>query len=157
MCTRQMEATETIVHVDPMFGAIHWAWQLFGDYNWSARRKTKHKSTERIRRGTRWRSGWIQLWRWLQCSRTVTIEMPRKQLGRCWTARVCASSVFVAPYQQCCLSGSYARHRLIISENKNRLFCQQGGYRAGLTIAHGSSVTVQCENPANNLPVALGQ
>ncbi|KAJ6649684.1 Locomotion-related protein Hikaru genki, partial [Pseudolycoriella hygida] len=31
----------------------------------------------------------------------------------------------------------------------------QGGYRGGLTIAHGSSVSVQCENPANNLPVQM--
>lgn len=33
----------------------------------------------------------------------------------------------------------------------------QGGYRGGLNIAHGSSVTVQCENPANNLPVQMGE
>lgn len=32
----------------------------------------------------------------------------------------------------------------------------QGGYRGGLTIAHGSSVTIQCENAANNLPVQMG-
>lgn len=38
-----------------------------------------------------------------------------------------------------------------------RIFRRQGGYRAGLTIAHGSSVTVQCENPANNLPVQMGK
>lgn len=36
------------------------------------------------------------------------------------------------------------------------LFSLKGGYRGGLTIAHGSSVTVQCENPANNLPVQMG-
>lgn len=39
----------------------------------------------------------------------------------------------------------------------SRVFCRQGGYRGGLTIAHGSSVTVQCENPANNLPVQMGK
>lgn len=33
----------------------------------------------------------------------------------------------------------------------------QGGYRGGLTIAHESSVSVQCENPANNLPVQMGE
>lgn len=33
----------------------------------------------------------------------------------------------------------------------------QGGYRGGLTIAHDSSVTIHCENPANNLPVQMGE
>lgn len=31
----------------------------------------------------------------------------------------------------------------------------QGGYRAGLTIAHGSSVSVHCDNPANSLPIQM--
>lgn len=33
----------------------------------------------------------------------------------------------------------------------------QGGYRGGLTIAHESSVSVQCDNPSNNLPVQMGK
>ena len=33
----------------------------------------------------------------------------------------------------------------------------QGGYRAGLTIAHGSSVNVVCENPAVNGPMQMGK
>ena len=34
----------------------------------------------------------------------------------------------------------------------------QGGYRAGLTIAHGSSVMIQCENGmGNNAPVQMGK
>lgn len=32
----------------------------------------------------------------------------------------------------------------------------QGGYRAGLTIAHGSSVTIVCDNAANTAPVQMG-
>ena len=43
----------------------------------------------------------------------------------------------------------------IIFKNINDFF--QGGYRGGLTISHGSSVTVQCDNPANNLPVQMGE
>ncbi|XP_055372262.1 uncharacterized protein LOC129606153 isoform X4 [Condylostylus longicornis] len=31
----------------------------------------------------------------------------------------------------------------------------EGGYRSGLTIAHGSSVTVHCDNPTNNLPIQM--
>lgn len=53
----------------------------------------------------------------------------------------------------------YIGTRLVIMsliKKIERLFCRQGGYRAGLTIAHGSSVSVQCENPANNLPVQMG-
>lgn len=26
MCTRQMETTETVLHLDPVLGSIHWAW-----------------------------------------------------------------------------------------------------------------------------------
>lgn len=34
----------------------------------------------------------------------------------------------------------------------------QGGYRAGLTIAHGSSVMVQCESGMGNMPpVQMGE
>lgn len=32
----------------------------------------------------------------------------------------------------------------------------QGGYRAGLTIAHGSSVFVQCDITGNTTPIQLG-